>query len=151
MNKRSVVEAFPDIDPDTYNKPDYEQLIESLGVRIKNALWFGHYSGDCFTLLEDDDKIGYLTFGYGSCSGCDALQRCDSIKEIEDLRDSLESSIKWFNSIEEFRDWVLVHDWQSEYIHYEADEILKIDVDESTNEQIGQRIFDVLMNEGATK
>lgn len=60
----------------------------------------GDYSGDSVILFRrpSDGAFGILEYGWGSCSGCDALQGCDTVEEVNDLRDSLFESIKWFDS-----------------------------------------------------
>jgi hypothetical protein len=78
-----------------YGPGDYEPLIESLGnvVLMKED---DDYQGDSHVLYKGHRGTwGYLNFGWGSCSGCDALQACMSMAEIEELRDSLLNNIRW--------------------------------------------------------
>lgn len=73
----------------------YHELIESMGYEVIASEAIGSYQGDYLFLLTDEQRIGFLTFGYGSCSGCDSLQACDSAEETENLRESLHNGIFW--------------------------------------------------------
>lgn len=74
-----------------------------------------NYQGDSFLIYEKDDKYGYLTFGWGSCSGCDALQGCNSIGEVQELMDRLYSSIEWFDSLDALKEYFKETDWPLKY------------------------------------
>lgn len=74
---------------------DYDTLLKSLGAEVVEMINCGSWQGDSVTLLKKNGKFGFVVFGYGSCSGCDALEACDSLEELEALRDSLEAQIKW--------------------------------------------------------
>lgn len=54
---------------------DYKPIVNSFG-KIIIQVNDGDYQEDSYILLEDDGRYGYLSFGWGSCSGCDALQAC---------------------------------------------------------------------------
>jgi len=59
----------------------YEELIESITARVKWTIkaGFKDYQGEYFYFGEDGEgKVYFLNSGYGSCSGCDALQACDT-------------------------------------------------------------------------
>jgi hypothetical protein len=99
---------------------DYEPIITSFG----NALIVvddNDYQGDSRILYEQDGKYGYLILGWGSCSGCDALQACDSYEDIESLINELRNEIKWFDSLGELKAYVSSKDWELEY-SWHADE-----------------------------
>ena len=66
--------------------PDYEQLIESIGIQIIVSVSDDGWQGDTRLLFYEEDKYGFLVFGWGSCSGCDALQACQSKKEVLTVR-----------------------------------------------------------------
>lgn len=74
-----------------------------------------NYQGDSFLIYEKDGKYGYLTFGWGSCSGCDALQGCNSISEVQELMDRLYSSIEWFDSLDALKEYFKETDWTLQY------------------------------------
>ena len=74
-----------------------------------------NYQGDSFLIYEKDGKYGYLTFGWGSCSGCDALQGCGDINEVQELMDQLYSQIRWFDSLKELKEYFSTKDWSLDY------------------------------------
>ena len=95
-----------------YFYPTYELLIESAGLEIVDSMCFGAYQGDEVVLVKKDDKYGILIFGYGSCTGCDALQAAwdddeswekehayteENMGNLIALRDSLVGNIRWTN------------------------------------------------------
>jgi hypothetical protein len=58
------------------------------------------YQGDTLMLLQYGTEYGVLLFGWGSCSGCDALQGCESFEEVAKLRNDLLSQVQWSDSLE---------------------------------------------------
>lgn len=81
----------------------------------------GDYQGSSHALIRKNDSWAYLTFSWGSCSFCDALQSCESVQELEDLAASLESSCRWFNSPRKVLDYVSNGERAGEhYYHYES-------------------------------
>jgi hypothetical protein len=91
----------------------YQPMIDSWGevlVQVDDH----DYQGDTRVLLKKGKKIGLITFGWGSCSGCDALQACSNYRDLQNLYDVLESNIKWMTpkeSLKYFRE----HDWKGDY------------------------------------
>jgi hypothetical protein len=107
MSIEQAQALFPDCQKtEWFDAPcDYSPIIDSFGkvlVRVDDD----DYSGDTFALLSKGNRIGLLTFGWGSCSGCDALQGCESYKELGELIDILESGIKWFDSLAEAQAYI---------------------------------------------
>ena len=103
----------------TWKDGDYNPLIESIGVKILiDESGYGHSGGDSLLLLQrySDNKYGYLCFGFGSCSNCDALKGCDTFKELEELRDQLNDSIKWFDTKEEVLKYLDIKDWEGTHL-----------------------------------
>lgn len=92
---KTIQEVYPGLRPGwAFGPYDYAPLLESLGtavVRVDQE----DYQGDSWVLFRDGDSFGYLQFGWGSCSGCDALQACGSYEELEELRRQLAASIRW--------------------------------------------------------
>ena len=76
---------------------DYQPMIDEFGKIILQES-DDDYQGSTWALYQDNDRIGFLRFGWGSCSGCDALQACESFDEIQTLMDELWQSIMWFDS-----------------------------------------------------
>ena len=114
---RPIEEVYPDRQNGDYfyNPSDYQPMLESLGYEIIAQEDDGDYQGDSYLLLRNGGQYGYLTFGWGSCSGCDALQGCDSYKEIDELRTQLHEQIIWKPSKAEMREWLLSKDWHGEW------------------------------------
>jgi hypothetical protein len=77
------------------------------------------YQGDTRVLYDNDGKIGFLIFGWGSCSGCDALQACVHFFEVQQLCDELQNDIKWFDSKEDALKWAKEKDWATEWFWHE--------------------------------
>lgn len=93
---------------------DYDPMIEAFGnvaVRVDDS----DYQGDTRVLYNNDGRIGHLIFGWGSCSGCDALQACHTLEEVQELCNDLENSIEWFGSPKEALEWFERRDWEGGY------------------------------------
>ena len=93
---------------------DYQPMLNEFG-NILLQKDEQDYQGDSFLIYEKDDKYGYLTFGWGSCSGCDALQACNTIDEVQELMDKLYSDIKWFDSLDALKEYFEKIDWTLKY------------------------------------
>ena len=88
---------------------DYTPLLNSFGtvlIRVDDD----DYEGDSRILLHKDGRYGFLIFGWGSCSGCDALQDCDSYDDLDALIDQLENEIHWFDSIDAAHTYIIEQD-----------------------------------------
>jgi hypothetical protein len=90
-----IIELFPGCIDRRYghfSHPYYNNIVSKFGEILISAD-AGEYQGSSYYIFKNDNKYGYLSFGWGSCSGCDALEACDSYQEITELFNSLESSI----------------------------------------------------------
>jgi len=111
---------FPDLDKEGESFSmccglGYEGLVSKFCASIELNEPDDEYQGDSFLLLRDaDGRLGYLKFGWGSCSGCDALQGCESFAELAELFDSLRDSVRWFESDDAAKAWFLAHDWKGD-------------------------------------
>jgi len=94
---------------------DYNLLLKSMGYDIIFQIDDSGYSGDSYVLFKnpENNEYGFLTFGWGSCSRCDALQACKNLQEVEELRNELNDYIIWKESKKEMHDWILSHDWKT--------------------------------------
>lgn len=95
---------------------DYSLIYKSFGaVVFKQDI--GRWQGDTQILLKNQelDKFGYLMFGWGSCSGCDSLQRCDSYDEIDELIGLLWGQIRWFDDDKEALKFFEEHKWDCDW------------------------------------
>ena len=84
---------------------DYQPILEEFG-EILVQVDEDNYQGDSYLLYKKDNQYGFLVFGWGSCSGCDALQACSSIDEVQELMNQLYSDIKWFDSLEGVKEYL---------------------------------------------
>lgn len=95
----------------------YTPMLEAFGeivIRVDD----NDYQGDTRVLFRENcysHSYGYLQFGWGSCSGCDALQACNNIDEVQKLMDELKDSIKWFEDEAEALKFFNEHDWEGDY------------------------------------
>lgn len=112
-----IKEVYPDAKEEYCMVYDYDPLLESLGYEIKLKQDDDSYQGDSRLLLYNEVTThwGLLIFGWGSCSGCDALQACSTWKEIEELRLELLRDIHWENTAESLREYVEKKDWELEW------------------------------------
>jgi hypothetical protein len=76
---------------------EYGELLDSFELEQVIEECCGYYQGDYVCLFRDGNRYGFLVFGYGSCSGCDALEGAcgESYEAVVALRDSLFESIRW--------------------------------------------------------
>lgn len=100
-------------------------MVSAFGQRTIVSVDEDDYQGDSYRLIGDgpraDERYGVLTFGWGSCSGCDALQSCGSVEELQSLADQLQDSVLWFPSKEALREYMEKHDWEGDWSwHREA-------------------------------
>lgn len=93
----------------------YGELVNSMEYEIVFDEHDNDYQGDSYYLLQDGERYGVLVFGWGSCSGCDALQACSSHGEVVELRDNLHEGITWHDTKEAFVTWVSEKDFETEW------------------------------------
>lgn len=112
----------------------YTQMVDSFGHEVLAFETTGSYQGDHWALLKSEDsRLGFMNFGYGSCSGCDNLQgefdfRDEYWEDTDDTQwyhtvlsplglekwdefcKGYEDSIRWFNTGEELVTWLVDKD-----------------------------------------
>lgn len=127
MSRINVNDVYPELNEDRYSfcVGDYEPMVSAFGQRTIVSADDDDYQGDSYRLIADgpraDERYGFLTFGWGSCSGCDALQSCGSVEELQSLADQLQDSVLWFPSKEALREYMEKHDWEGDWSwHREA-------------------------------
>lgn len=82
------------------NSPSYRDIVSTFGEIVAETEW-GSYQGDTLWMLKSAQGYGILTFGWGSCSGCDSLEACSSQADIDSLQDDLERGLRWFPTLGE--------------------------------------------------
>ncbi len=96
---------FPDYKESLSSFYEYDPIIRSFGtVLVQNE--DDNWSGDTRVLLRNGNRYGFLVIGWGSCSGCDALQGCRTFAEVDELINQIESDIKWFDSLAEAKAYI---------------------------------------------
>ena len=108
---------FLEQDSSWFSAPSYDELIASFETPVLFSEHDDDYQGDSFYLLTNGREFGILVFGWGSCSGCDALEGCDSEQEVIELRNDLWNSITW-RSEEEMIEYLRNHDAPSKWYYY---------------------------------
>ena len=112
MNVRDV---FLDWAEGCYGPGDYEPIMRALGMILVEES-SADYQGDTLALIKSPEgKYGVLQFGWGSCSGCDALQACSSWEDLQELCDEMEQSVRWHDSLREVQVAVSAKDWEGTY------------------------------------
>src|SRR5687767_11654660 len=82
-NMGDVRELFPECKAEDgwFNHPGYAAIIASFGdvdLKVSDNDW----QGSTYAVIRRLGKVGYLEFGWGSCSGCDALEACESYDDL---------------------------------------------------------------------
>jgi hypothetical protein len=90
----------------------YNELVHTFPASILLDVSDDDYQGETRLLIRDENRFGYLRFGWGSCSGCDALQAADgSIAELTELRDQLAREVHWEDDAYSLAHWMAYRDW----------------------------------------
>lgn len=113
---KTVAEMYPNFESH-YGASDYEPMLDSFGYERVLQVDDSDYQGDSRVLYLDrtTGRVGYLQFGWGSCSGCDSLQACGTADDVAALQASLHDQIRWFDSQKAALEWFETHDWEGDY------------------------------------
>ena len=113
---KTAQELYPDCFVSSgYDGPcSYQTMLDDFG-KIIIQVDDHDYTGDSRVLYNDGERYGWLQFGWGSCSGCDALQACSSYEGVQKLMDDLVSRIKWFDNAKDALKFFREHDWEADY------------------------------------
>lgn len=94
----------------------YRELVESTGVAILVEDSDDDYQGDTRMLVKRGRQYGILTFGWGSCSGCDALEAAENnVEDLTELRQELYDGIHWERGPRAMLNYVEAKDWSLDY------------------------------------
>jgi hypothetical protein len=103
----------------TQEQKEMWQVLGSIRIQVDDR----DYQGDSRVLYEDNNGVfGYLLFGWGSCSGCDSLQACNSYADIDELMEQLWRGIQWFSSKEAALSFFQEHDWKGDYTSHDEEQ-----------------------------
>lgn len=105
-----------------YGWGDYQPMIDSMGYEVLCQGEVGDYQGDTLAVVRDGARYGFLTFGWGSCSGCDALQSCSTLHEVHELRQEIHDQIVWKDSANEMVEFLKNRDWKAQF-YGDSDEV----------------------------
>ncbi len=94
-----------------YTDDTYTTLVEKRAEILAHE-YLGSYQGDVVFLVDGAEGFGLLVIGYGSCSGCDALEACESQEQVDKIGESILEGIKWFDTLQEAKDYILNNDIQ---------------------------------------
>lgn len=108
-------------DPYAGSATSYGELIDSMEYNVLLEVRDDDYQGASRLLFEDGTRFGLLFFGWGSRTGCDALEACDTHAEIVALRDDLVNDILWFDSKEEALAYISGKDWELQWLWHSAE------------------------------
>lgn len=115
-----IKQLYPDCEGENqswFNAPyDYNPLLYSIGnvlLKVDDQ----DYQGDSRLIYHNPNtgEFGLLIFGWGSCSGCAALQACGSYEDVDKLRTELQQKIQWYPSARELFNYFEIHDWTGDY------------------------------------
>lgn len=119
MTNRITVEA-DDYGLTWDSVPSYDTIVQTFGT-IHAQAEQDDYQGDSLYLIkgihEGMEQWGILTFGWGSCSGCDALQACYTQQDVNDLQDDLERGIRWFEDLDYAKEWLAEGGFKDSYLN----------------------------------
>ncbi len=122
-NETRAHSLYPDVDWDgSVYVSGYGPMVEAMGDVL---LWVttGSYQGDFHVLVRGPGgDFGYISIGYGSCAGCDALQGCNTAEQIGQLAESIQLGIYWEVDAAAMQKWLLERDWQVQWMYSDFDE-----------------------------
>lgn len=100
--------------PPPFKRPTYDEILAKLEGKIVRQHEIGEYRGDWYILFQNKRRWGFLVFGWGSCSGCDALQDCRSQSDVIALIRELREKTQWFNTRKQLVAFLKTHDWDGD-------------------------------------
>ena len=108
---KTIMQSYPN-EYGKYDFVEYQPLLESFEYTILTQVDTGIDHGDSFVFYQDSGRYGYLSFGWGSSSGSDALQSCKTIADATALQTQLLNEIIWFDTAPDALTYFQTHDWR---------------------------------------
>lgn len=110
----------------------YLHALKNLGIVEVAGIDAGYYQGDYFaavmdqdyfgsSVYEEEDRIGLLVFGYGSCSGCDAWEGAESASDRLEVLTRIVGLIKWFDDLAAMKAYLASNDPELEWYGHEEE------------------------------
>jgi hypothetical protein len=110
-----------------FGGPSYSSLTALIGAPLLSAM-VGSPQGDVYELVRGaDGRVGFLCFGYGSCSGCDAIEACNSYGDLAEVFERLRDDVRWFDAPAAALKFFHEHDWHGDACEDEAERQTFID------------------------
>ena len=91
----------------------YRGHVELLGLQIEAWADDQDYEGDSFAIVRSGEQFGFLRFGWGSCSGCDALAGAETDQDHVEILQMLWNGIEWTGGLEELLRFRESADWEN--------------------------------------
>ena len=80
------------------------------------------YQGSSIVAIHNEELgFGFVIYGWGSCSGCDALQDCHNAGDLRDLQMEIFNDFSWFPTLQDMQEHVRLKDWNGTFCAYERD------------------------------
>ncbi|GAA2322029.1 hypothetical protein GCM10010149_88930 [Nonomuraea roseoviolacea subsp. roseoviolacea] len=106
----------------------YDDLVASMDVEVVHEGHEQNYQGDSHYIVREDGRCGYMTFGWGSCGGCDALQACmdygsdeSTLRSVTELRDEIYNQIHWEETPAKLFAYMADKDWRLDWRYHAQD------------------------------
>lgn len=112
-----------------YSVADYGLFISAFGYEVEHTFFENNYQGDAYAIVRNGEQIGLLIFGFGSCSGCDELQACSTWGDLYNLAQKLDGNIKWFDTYDDMKRYIVSGNAKNEYWYYIDDEFVSEMID----------------------
>jgi hypothetical protein len=116
LNKEKFIEEIKKEKDEFFNYSgcEYQSVIKLFVDFIVINCEDDDYQGTSLLIIKNNEKYGFLSFGWGSCSGCDALKACETEQDVFQLATELKNSIRYFDSTDELKSFIKNHDWETD-------------------------------------
>ncbi len=73
---------------------EYDYVDDNLGTELVHVR-DNDYQGETRILLRDGNRYAIRIYSWGSCSGCDFMQACETYEEFLDYANNAYDSLEW--------------------------------------------------------